>query len=196
MRLAVVLAALSLSSTPTLARAQALRPVSLDLMFGGGAGIGGGELDHRAAMTLDALLGARLGAAGRRATMIAVSAGVQAPLPHGDSCRISPTTGQCVGSFPILFPVAALVGWEGARGRGASSGATARGLVGPALVRLDGDDSGGWRGNTLGAQARADFATGQLGPLASVASARATLVPRFRGQTLLAWAIALGVRVR
>jgi hypothetical protein len=69
-------------------------------------------------------------------------------------------------------------------------------LAGPGYIHLDGDDSAGQRGSAAGAQGRVDLAAPPLGPVALVASLRATVVPRFRGQTLATWAAGLGLRLR
>jgi hypothetical protein len=174
--------------------AQEPRPISLDLTIGGGAGLGGGELDERGGVALDAILAGQLRGANARFPMIGLAVGVQSSLAFGDKCRLG-SNGQCVPEFPALASIAVLAGREFRQHAGASPGATLRLLAGPAYVHVDGH-SAGKRHNTVGIQSRADLATAPLGPVSMLVSLRGMLIPRVRDQTLGAWAMGVGLRLR
>jgi len=174
--------------------AQQPRALSIDVSLGGGAGLGGGELAERSGIALDALVAGPLRSAGTHARMIGVAVGVQSSIAFGDKCQLG-GSGQCLDEFPALATVGLLAGSEFRRRAGASPGATLRLLAGPAYVHLDGHSSAERR-STVGVEGRADLATTPLGPVAMVLSLRGTLIPRVKKQTLGAWVLAVGLRMR
>ena len=186
MRTAII-SIVSLFVAASAAGAQELRPFSVDVTLGGGAGVGGGELRERGGLGFDAVA-VRVGASGRNTLVLGASAGFQGFWSSDDMC-VPGSRGQCLEDFPSFSTLVLLAGWE----RG-SPGATVRALAGPAFVRIGGDIE--QSGSTAGLQGRVDLATPQLGPVALVASVRATAVPRFRGRTLATWAVGLGLRLR
>jgi hypothetical protein len=173
--------------------AQQPRALSIDVSLGGGAGLGGGELAERSGIALDALVAGPLHSARTHPRMIGVAVGVQSSIAFGDRCQLG-GSGQCLDEFPALATVGLLAGSEFRRA-GASPGATLRLLAGPAYVHLDGHSSAERR-STVGVQGRADLATAPLGPVAMVLSLRSTLIPRVQKQTLGAWVLAVGLRLR
>jgi hypothetical protein len=170
-------------------RAQDLHQLSLDVSVGGGSGFGAGEVHRAGGIALDAVIGLRLRASDRSAVMAGASVGFQGPLWSSDVCYVG-TGGECLDDFPLLMPIALLAGWEAQSTRGH----TIRAMAGPAYVRVDGDNNAGYTGRAVGAQARVDLATRPLGSVALIASARGTLLPRFRSSTLGAWSFGVGLR--
>lgn len=191
--LAGCLAALLL--VPVGLSAQAPRPLTLDASLGASRGSGGGEFRDRGGVALDGLVARAFRGAPGGALIGGVSASFQG-TPWSDDMCVMGSRGQCLDQFPMVSTIGVLAGWEGRRGTGRSTGATARLLAGPAYVHMDGDDSAGQRGSTAGLQARLDLATPHLGPVALVGSLRGTAVPRFRGETYGAWAFGVGLRIR
>jgi hypothetical protein len=117
--------------------------------------------------------------------MTSLSAGWQGALAGADDCLIAPG-GGCVGDFPMFFSIAAIGGVEVGR----AHRATARLLAGPAYFREDEGEQ------TFGMQARFDAATPAILHVSLVASARASLLPNFRGDRYALTTLGVGVRIR
>lgn len=187
--------AVSAALIPLALHAQAPRALTVDVTVGISGGIGGGEYRGREGPSADGLLAHAVRRAPGGALIAGLGASFQGAIWSDDMCVIG-SRGQCLEYFPSMTTLGLLAGWEGRRGRGRSTGATARLLAGPAYVHLDGDDSAGQRGSAAGFQARLDLATPHLGPVALVGTVRGTAVPRFRGERYGAWALGVGVRLR
>jgi hypothetical protein len=172
---------LGVSST----HAQQKPPLSLDASVGWGTGYTSGRYLEPGSRhgDGDAVLAWRLRPAWSGTFVVAASA--SAPCFFGCTSLLLlcvPTTpDDCMPGIPHFKLATALAGWE-------SENAVLRILTGPAYVRDDGVSAAGWQG-------RLDLAPFSVGPMALVASGRATLVPNFHDNAFQLLALSLGLRI-
>lgn len=169
-------------------RAQSQHPVSFDVTIGGGFGHGGPHLRLRGAVAADALLGLKVAPMFGGRGLLGISTGWQGSIAGADEpagCLIRPG-GACDDSYPMFLSTTALAGIE----LGRSHGATARLLAGPAYFREDEGET------TFGMQARLDASTPVVLHISFVASARASVLPNFRGDVYSLSTFAVGIRIR
>lgn len=171
-----------LAFLPALAGAQGLRSLegNVGLAFGQGT-----NFHDRAGPALDALVSFGIRPQGGGMLVGAVNVGVTG-VAGGDSCRILPD-GGCMPDFPALAPIALLVGLE-------APSRVARISAGPAVVMYD--DEGGRGGATGGLAARVDLLTPAPFHFALVLSARALLLPSYRGRMASQLAAGVGLAIR
>jgi hypothetical protein len=163
------------------AAAQPTRPsltVSAGVAHGGG---GDPTLTERNVPALTGLLTVRPSDGSR--LIVGLGAGVQG-LNGSLVCNLRPD-GGCAESYPGFAHVAALGGWELV----SDAGAALRVMAGPALVVAGRDDA------APALHALADVSTPPLWHVALVVSARATLIPSYRGSSYRVTTAGLGVRV-
>ena len=160
-------------------------PFAIDATLGGGVGHGGPRVRNRGGFAADASVGVRLGRPLNGRGTVVFSAGWQGALAGADDCPLVPG-GGCLGRYPMFFSAAALAGVEVGR----PHGATIRLLAGPAYFREDDGEE------AFGMQARFDVSTPAALHVALVASARASVLPNFRGDIYSLSALGVGVRIR
>lgn len=164
------------------AAAQNRWPVSLELNGGHGLGRTAGEYrDDGSGVAIDALVAYRLTPVSGDGVVIAVSSSGQGPVTVDQVCIPAPG-GGCVPNFPTFGSVVALIGYE------SSPNWTLRGLLGPAYVRAE--------ESTLGFQGRIDIAVPFVSRVSFALSARAMLIPDYRGDSFQLYAFGLGLRLR
>ena len=177
--------AMGFAFMPVPADAQSTHPFSVEGTLGVGVGHGGPEPRNRGGVAVDGLLALRLGRLLNGRGTVGFSAGWQGALAGADDCPTVPGHG-CLGDYPMFFSTAALVGVE----LGRTHGATARLLAGPAYFLEDEGEK------AFGMQARLDVSTRAVLHVALVASARASVLPNFRGDMYSLSSLGVGIRVR
>lgn len=183
-RIVIALALLATSVAAPRAGAQSPYLVSVEANLGAGVGRGG-EYEDRAGVALDALATIPLRAQWQ-GTLVA-GLGVSALFPVGgtDDCVIG-TGGRCIPTFPMMLPVAALIGWE-------PPGGVVRALAGPAFVYLE---QGGRADRTSGLMGRVDVASPSVLRVSAIVSLRGLVLPSYRGDLLRVGSLGVGLRVR
>ncbi len=118
------------------------------------------------------------GAEGRRGLTGALELAAQVPGPFTDDCVVRPE-GGCVPGPPDVSTLTALLGWEPGQGR----------------YRLAGG-VGAAGGTYLALVSRADLYSGARHRSSVFGSARAMVLPSYRGETLVYLSLGVGLRVR
>jgi hypothetical protein len=172
------------AATPLSAHGQRNASPSVGASVGSGYGRGGASFRNRNTLAADAIVALHARPAPGGAVLIGLAAGWQGSIGGADDCLISPT-GGCVPDFPSITSIAALIGWEGGRPRGA----TVRLVSGPGYYH-------GLGAHTLGLHGRVELATPAPFHVALVGFARGDLLPRLRGDSYALGAAGLGLRLQ
>jgi hypothetical protein len=182
--LALVLAAACVAA-PAPAAAQDRFGPSADVSVGMFVGAGG-TFAERGGPALDGIVAVPIGRIASGTLVAGVTGGISGPLMVGDlPCRVGPDD-SCMDDYPTFVTLGAVAGVQ----RTIGAGLSARALAGPAYFQAaDGDD-------TFGLQGRLDVAKPLFFRTSVVASARASLLPRYADETLSYATFGLGLRIQ
>jgi hypothetical protein len=181
-RLIAFAAAFPIAETSSL-HAQDRNALSIEASVGGGSALGGGPYVQRTGLATELSVAFRLNSTHDRGLIVSLARESQETSNPDLICAVEPS-GQCAPTFPTFSSVLLLAGLE----TGRPHGATVRVLVGPGYFHSNVTRVGGGEG-------RFEVATPTAAHFALLGFARADVLGRVSGSTLMLWAVGVGIRL-